>query len=447
VGFVAWGALSAALAQNRWVALDSWGIGLSSLVLFLSAREIAPTLRWPVLSGLLAAAVAGAALGLAQAYGADWVWMSDTRSPGGTFGNRNFLAHVSVLAIPPLSIIVLRTRRLRLLLPALLGLGALAAIVVLTRSRAAWLGGVGALMAGAVVMFTLRRSLNLPGGRTAGLAVVVTIAVAVAVLLPNRLRWTSDAPYAETLSRLAEYGEGSGRGRLIQYRNSLDLVQEAPLLGVGAGNWFVHYPKVTREGDPSFAAHLRIPTNPWPSSDWVAFLTERGAIGALLLLMAGAMACGRALAAGRGGTPEDAQAATALVGLLVAALVAGSFDAVLLLAAPSYLVWSAAGLLLPDPQASPRWTPGPTAHALLRAVALVLVLGLATQAVGRSLAVVVAGDGEDQAALARAARLIPGEYRLRILLAEQGDCAAARRAAELLPHHDAVAKMDRACGK
>src|SRR6185295_3842609 len=86
----------------------------------------------------------------------------------------------------------------------------------------------------------------------------------------------------------------SGAGRLVQYENSLALVPGHPLFGVGPGNWFVHYPRVTHAGDPAYAGQQIIPTNPWPSSDWVAMLVERGAVGALLLLAAGVAAAAAA---------------------------------------------------------------------------------------------------------------------------------------------------------
>jgi hypothetical protein len=114
---------------------------------------------------------------------------------------------------------------------------------------------------------------------------------------------------------------------------------------VGPGNWFVHYPRVTRRGDPAYAAQDIIPTNPWPSSDWVALLVERGAMGAVLLLLAGAAVVASALR-GTGGR-SDPRAAGAVAGMMAAAFVCGSFDAVLILAAPSYLVFATVGALVP----------------------------------------------------------------------------------------------------
>ena len=445
LAFVAWGAISAVLATNRWLAVQAWGTQASALVLLLAARELSPAYRRRVLGGVLAAAVLGASLGIVQAYGATWEWLADSRPPGGTFGNRNFLAHICVLALPPLAISTLRAGPRRGLVPALLGLALLAGAVVLTRSRAAWLGGIGGLGAMAVTLLLARGRAAAPL-RAGVAAVAVTLAIGLAVTLPNRLAWNAESPYVATLSRLAEYGEGSGQGRLIQYENSLGLLLGSPLFGVGPGNWFVHYPRVTSSGDPSFSSHLTIPTNPWPSSDWVAFLAERGVIGALLLLVAGALAVGRALARVRVGDAEDVHAGAALVGLLVAALVTGFFDAVLLLAAPAYIVWTAAGLLLPEARRPLKWALGPRAHMAARAGAALVVLALAADAGARTAAIVVSGDGSREA-LERGARLAPGEHRLHLLLAEQGECGHARRAAALMPHHDNVQDLARGCSR
>ena len=447
-GFVAWSALAAALAENRWLALSGWGVSFSAWVLFLAARELGPRFRWRTLSWLTAAAVLGSLLGIAQAYGWEWEWLAGSRPPGGSFGNRNFLAHFAAIALPAIVVETLRTRRGRSLIPLLLGVAVLAAIVVLTRSRAAWLGGVGGLAAAAVALVvTRRRPLPTLLRRSLLPAAAVAAAVAAAIAVPNRLDWTSDSPYAATLTRLADYREGSGRGRLIQYRNSLALVAENPLVGVGPGNWFVHYPTVTTDGDPAFAGHLSIPTNPWPSSDWVALLSERGVLAVLLLLIGGGLAAGRALALGRTGEREDGYAAAALVGVLVGGLVTGFFDAVLLLAAPSYLVWTTAGLLLPPPR-QPLGSPGMgrKARIPLRVAGVLIALALVVLTGAHAAAIGITGDRPARATLERAARLAPGEHRLHLLLAEQGRCEHARAAAALMPHHEEVARLARRCG-
>ena len=121
------------------------------------------------------------------------------------------------------------------------------------------------------------------------------------------------------------------------------MALDHPVLGVGPGNWPVHYPKYMSPGDPSFDADDAIPTNPWPSSDWMAMLSERGLPASLLLLLVGGSI---ALAAWarirrRARRPPELGDLT-IVATLIALVVVGAFDAVLLLPAPAFFVWATA---------------------------------------------------------------------------------------------------------
>lgn len=453
--YVTWSVVSAAFATNRWLALNAAGVSFGGLVVFVSARRVAraPGPRRALLTGLVGAAVLAAVLGLAQAYGAAWSILVPERAPGGTFGNRNFLAHFLAIMTPPVVVAALRPGRGR----AVLAAGALAPMmgaIVLTRSRAAWLALAASLSVLALAALAGRRAhptairlrrIPLAAGVLAG-------ATALAIVVPNRLEWRSDSPYAETLTRLAEFTSGSGQGRLVQWRNSLRLVGEAPLLGVGPGNWFVHYPRVTSVGDPSFARDLAIPTNPWPSSDWIATLTERGAPGLLLLLatgLAAAAAAIRRVAVRDGPAPDDdsrAARALAALGLVTAAAVAGLFDAVLLLPAPTFFVWTALGALLPRTtpvldRRPPHWA---------RGVVVAFAVLLAVTSTGRLASLLEARESPTRAQLVRAARLDPGGHRVRLLLATRGPCSDripwAREARDRMPFHAAPARALQRCG-
>lgn len=449
VAFVGWSAAAALLAENHWLAAEAWGISFSGTVLFLAARVLPAPARRIALIGVILAVVLGAGLGVAQAYGAEAAWLADSRPPGGTFGNRNFLAHLAAIAAPALLIGTLPARRRGAVTLALLGVGVLTAAVVLTRSRAAWLGALAGLACAAIGAWTTRRrdpsraASPLPVGRIAAACGAVAAAIALAVWVPNRLEWTTETPYAATLGNLAEYQQGSGAGRLVQYRNSFALVPRDPLLGVGPGNWFVHYPRVTTgRRDPAYAAGQMIPTNPWPSSDWVALVVERGAIGAALLLLAGLAVLAAALR-GAGGR-ADPGAAAAVAGILAATVVCGAFDAVLLLPAPSFLVLGAVGLLVPPvASADPAPTasrPGPRLAATTAALALVLLTG------AHATAIDLTAESTRTTVLARAARWAPGEHRLRLTLGERGRCADARAAGRLMPYHERVKRLVERCG-
>jgi hypothetical protein len=226
-------------------------------------------------------------------------------------------------------------------------------------------------------------------------------------------------------------------------------VARDPVFGTGPGNWMVHYPRVTAPGDPSFSGTDPIPTNPWPSSDWMAFWAERGLIGVLLLLGAG-LAAGLTLWR-RLGDPELAPGSVTLLGVLVAALVAGLFDAVLLLAAPTLFTFAAAGALLPPTGAvASRALAG---RVRITAVAGSLLIGLllVLQSAGGTAAISMTGESRQRHVLEAAARLDPGNHRLRLQLALRGSCAQRRphaaAAVRLLPWHEWPRRAQAACGR
>jgi hypothetical protein len=329
-----------------------------------------------------------------------------------------------------------------------IGLGLLLGAIVLTRSRAAWLGvaasatiiGIGWLVA------RWRRPAFLSATRLRLALAAFAVGAAAALLLPNGLSWRSDSPYSDTMRDLTNYREGSGHGRLVQYRNSLRLVARDPVLGTGPGNWPVIYPLVTTPGDPSFSGHDPMPTNPWPSSDWVAFLTERGIVAVILLISAFAAMGLTAARRLRSDDPHEVVRALALLGLLTATLIAGAFDAVLLLAAPTLVVWTAAGLLLPATGAVM------TVRARSRLLPALALFGLAATArsAGQLGAILRAGPGWPLERLVRAVRLDPGSYRLHLMIAERTVCARGREhaaaAARLFPYLPAPRRRLAICG-
>jgi hypothetical protein len=272
--------------------------------------------------------------------------------------------------------------------------------------------------------------------RFASVLVFIGIAVALALALPNALRWNSDNPYLESVKDVANYQEGSGRGRLIQYERSMVMAAHSPLFGAGPGNWPVEYAQYAKRRDPSLdPSRSGMTYNPWPSSDWVAFAAERGFPALIVMILA-------FLTLARGGLrrlldaqdANEALLAVALIGTVIAAGVAGLFDAVLLLALPTLIVWTALGAL---------WAPVPAARGL-RAQTLVFALLVIASGLGaaRSAAQLIAMDifatRGDRAALERASQIDPGNYRLHARLARiaRGESRRehARAAHALFPH-------------
>lgn len=456
--FLVLSAISAALATNGWLAFRAVGLSLAGATLFWCGRTLGRTgLSRPLLSALAMAIVLGAITGLIQAYGlVDSSLASLSRAPGGTFGNRNFMAHLVAIGLPLLLFVSLEARDTMRFSLGAAGVALASGALVLSRSRAAWLAaGVGSLFLIVEGLWVGRlwhddrlrgRVLRLVG--TGAAALILALAV------PNRLNWRSDSPYLESLTGVTNYKEGSGRGRIIQYRNTLAMATKHPLLGVGPGNWPVYYPKFMSRGDPSYDADDIIPTNPWPSSDWMAIVSERGFPALVLLALVGlAMALGGWTRIRHSGSRPPELTDLTIVATLVAVAVVGSFDAVLVLPIPTFFAWTIIGALTSATK--------PIDEITLTSVSRRWVLGAAAVAgvlfIGRSVAQTAAmelyGTGKF-VNMELASRLDPSNYRVHMLLGSawlrSGRCDRARphaqAALDLFPNHPAPSRILRSCG-
>ena len=433
VAFLLTGVLSSAFGVNPWAAERALAISCSGVALFWSASAVRRGgLVSPLLAALAVGIVIAAATSLAQAYGVQTEYFSLNRAPGGTFGNRNFIAHICAIGAPVVALVALTARRGVGSVFGAVSMAIVAAALVMSRSRAAWLAvlvlavPVGVLGAGTWSRWCEARTLR----RLIVLGVAAAVGAVAAVLLPNRLEWKSDSPYLDSAAGLVNYKGGSGRGRIVQYTNSLRMTRADPLLGVGPGNWSVVYPRYASRNDPSMSSEDGLTSNPWPSSDWIAYLSERGAIGFGLLLVAMVGLLGRAFTDLRrtDRNAEQVLTAIALIGTLVATAVVGAFDAVLLIAAPTFFVWALAGVLSPTPDGG---------YTLGRWASVLAMLGVVTYggiAIARSAfqiaAIATFSTSTRLASLERASSFDLGNYRIHTRLASaylsRGDCTHAR---------------------
>ncbi|MEX2582590.1 MAG: O-antigen ligase family protein [Gemmatimonadota bacterium] len=367
------GVVSTVFADDRELALRALAISASGVAVFWAARALREAgLSRPLIRLLALAVVLGAVTSLLQAYGVQSDFFSINRAPGGTLGNRNSIAHLAAFGLPLVLLAALRAGRTPAYLLGALGVAVVVASLVLTRSRAGWLAFaavLAVLFAGMLLSRPVRRHPRV-WKRLMVIVLLIGGGVAAAVLVPNSLRWRSENPYLESVTGIANYQEGSGRGRLVQYGRSLEMAVDRPLLGVGPGNWSEVYPDYAAPGDPSLSrSQPGATSNPWPSSDWVAFAAERGFPAALLLAAAllgiAASALRRLI---RARDEDEGIVALALLATLAATLVAGLFDAVLLLAHPTLLVWAGLGALW-----SPEASRGDGARSPLRRVLLLVV--------------------------------------------------------------------------
>jgi O-antigen ligase len=457
VVFLAWSVLSAVFAGNHWLAQRAIAVSLSGAVIFWAARRAAVGGIQRVLLGAAAlATVAAASTSLAQAYGFESDWFTLARSPGGTLGNRNFIAHVVAIGLPATLWCTIVAKRPVAALAFSLAIAILSATLVLSRSRAAWLASAAFIAVTAIPFFVSRRYWKDThvGGRFARALLAAFLGGTVAVVIPNTLEWKSDSPYLESARKVVDYSSGSGRGRLAQYQNSLKMVKADPIFGAGPGNWPVRYPRFAPGGDKSLADN-GMTANPWPSSDWVSFISERGAVATISLLAVFATLFFGSLRRWRElGSHDAILLRLALAATVVSTMVVSSFDAVLLLPAPAFLVWLILGAAVGERKPGRDVVmPQHRAQMLTLASMLLLVIGVVRSAASVA-AMNAVGTGGRTAGWVQAARMDPGSYRINQRLADiyanRRQCSRARpyarRALQLFPGSPPARRTARRCG-
>ncbi|CAN5323486.1 hypothetical protein BH23GEM2_BH23GEM2_25710 [soil metagenome] len=454
--FLALSVASAIVATNHWLAQRALGVSVSGALIFWAARSLGSSGSYrPLLVIASAAVVAAAATSLAQAYGFGSEYFSLNRAPGGSFGNRNFVAHFSAMGLPVMIFTVVTARRVAGALLGSLAMGVVGAALVLSRSRAAWLAitvSIGVLSILLVVSRYQWKRQKI-GGRLSRLALVALLGASVAIVLPNQLNWRSDSPYLDSARGLVDYRSGSGRGRVAQYGNSLEMAKAHPVLGVGPGNWPVRYPAFAPRGDRSLTDD-GMTANPWPSSDWVAHVSERGILAGIALLgVFGALFIG-ALRRWRSLTSsDDLLAKITLAATITATLVVSAFDAVLLLAAPAFLAWTVIGATAGVARVGREVVLPRAARLTAVGILLLVVLASAARSLTQFVAITKVGSGGTRAGWNAAAAWDPGSYRINLRVAElhaaRGRCSAARpfarRALDLFPDATTARRVLRRC--
>jgi len=411
---------SALFAKDLWLSSSAVAVTFSGAAVFWAARVVASGgLRGAIIAAAACAGVIGAVASLAQAYGVSCDLFSVHRIPGGTMGNRNFMAHLSAICTPALVLAALTARRKWTFAFWAVGAAIIADALVLSRCRAALLGLAlgGGVLACAIWFARGRWRDALTAFRLKVLFGFACAGIIAALLIPNTLDWKSDSPYLDTVSGIVNYHSGSGHGRLIQYGRTLRMAAAHPLLGVGPGNWGLVYPEFSRYFDPSIDYFTGMTINPWPSSDWMAIVSERGfpavfsLIAFLLLLLFSA--CRRALNAENF---TEYREGVALAASILVSATAGCFDPVLMLPASSFALWSLFGALSPAMAECFSYSLLPNRRRFLIGLAAVFGALAIVRSAGQVAAMAVYSKARNIRQISTAARLDPGNLKIRIRL-------------------------------
>jgi len=143
-----------------------------------------------------------------------------------------------------------------------------------------------------------------------------------------------------------------------------------------------------------------------------------------------------------------------LAGTIVTTMVVSAFDVVLVLAAPSFMVWSILGATSGIRRNGREVKVSSTSLGIAATALLLLSLLSTARSVTQTMAMTAVGRGAYTAGWVTGALWDPGSYRINLRVAElysrRGHCQVARgyaqQALSLFPHSPAARRIARGCG-
>ncbi|MDA0748570.1 MAG: tetratricopeptide repeat protein [bacterium] len=278
--------VSIGVASNRVVSLLPVATHAAYVLFFLAALN---TLKKSDLDIILRAAAIVAAgisvLGLVQFFGWHLLEVPTAGFPSATLGHRN-LAAAYLVAVLPFTFwawVVARRTWSILLWGGVVGLEL--AFLIATRSRAGWVGVVGAVFLVVAASGWQNRE-ALAGGvrqmfsgvRVAALALGLALTI-VPIVVPARIEkgageamWEGKRSMAASVASVVQ--QGGDRGRISLWRRTLEMIAAQPIMGVGAGNWRLQYP-LYAQGD--MVDEKAMPHRPHSDPLWI--WSEMGTLG------------------------------------------------------------------------------------------------------------------------------------------------------------------------
>jgi O-antigen ligase len=286
--FLAFGWASLLQSDVRVLAWRSIGLSTATVGLFFGIRASSSRFRNETL-GFLVVVLGAVIASVSWLEAVGWLpRLSEVgRMPGGLFGNRNWMAHVLVLCLPVSLHALIRAKGRAYRILAFATVSLVLGMVILSRSRTAWLGLLAASFVPAIWFAHRFRAIGWSALRPHIMSVLVATGLGVGMVaaVPTVISWRDPYPYRQTLLTLTNVGSGSGYIRVLQQRTTLRMIKDSPFLGVGPGNWQVTYGRYARPGDPSYVPERLVPTNRLPHGDWVGMAAELG-IPALATILA-----------------------------------------------------------------------------------------------------------------------------------------------------------------
>lgn len=276
-GFVVVNLIAVSAAINpveSWATLSrymlSFGV-LSALLVLFQTKNLKPEslIKGVVIFGSIAGVIT--LVEILKALGSG-DFISDIYVVSGTFSHKNLLSSVLMLSLSfaIMGAIILEKgwKSLSMFLTFLL----IAEVFVL-RTRGVWLAIFISALVFLLVFFVLRKRQSLQVkfpvkqvGLAAGIAVVLLVALFSAAKVSSSVSDTTNL-----------------ENRFVFWNNSVEMLKENPVLGVGPGNWKINFPKYGLEGLENSVLQ-GVTQVQRPHNDYLWVLTEGGPLALIFFL-------------------------------------------------------------------------------------------------------------------------------------------------------------------
>lgn len=276
---IGWALFTAVFALNPY---ETWEIGrqwLTAVLFFFLIPQLALSSiqRRQVLATLFGAAFLVAILGISQhLFGLSYV--PQLVPPAANFANKNMAVHFIVLLFPIGGFLFLTTKNNTTAWGASLMLSLIVAYLIYTQTRAGWLAVTCQCLLFVVLYKTTLLNLAPLWSCQKKWAMLFGLFV---VLTMMNIGPTGFTPSYETVGlRAASIASVQGNNdRFAIWTDTLTLIQQHPLLGVGLGNLKVHFPSVQKESLFLYTQYLKDAHN-----DYLQIWAELGLVGLMLFV-------------------------------------------------------------------------------------------------------------------------------------------------------------------
>jgi len=260
---------------------------ISGLIFFLILSNHLTHQNIPkILSVGIGAGIIVALLGMCDYLGWRPFLIPSAGLPSATLGFRNIAAMYMIQILPfAFALFISTTKHHKMILTAT-ALVLMGSFLVYTRTRGAWLGFAIASITTITVLYYLPPPnifpiLNRQKLKYLGIASIVFI---LFVTLPSGMQKQGPQSIDEKKTTIGQTIQsatqtGGDRGRLTVWRNTLPLIANHPIWGVGLGNWSVHYPIYDKGTHITFSSAPERPHN-----TFLSIWTELGSIGLITYL-------------------------------------------------------------------------------------------------------------------------------------------------------------------